>query len=345
MINKIDVYEESLYIRFDQGGDTWKGVSKLPHYKDWMKILNFLKKRGFDVRTPNYFMEQKYGKTTHKTAYKEDVVFSLELMGSQIGIKFGNIQNFWKDMDYCFWSLTDHRATKLNYLEGKRVELEVNKLLSIFPQEKIERNDKESSFEEMVVKDLNKNTHIHGKVTCLNDIKLSIENGVGQHNQGRNSKDKNDKQIHCGDLKYYYSYSGKRLSCGYAWHNINNMWWVINNGQRRNISSYELFDYDGQPRRKELKTEEKINRLESELRKHESNKNYLRCMSINKQIEKLKSTEKIYNVYSLKWGKWWGANKSGYTSDKRLAGIYLESNILASQDYYNDGVTNKAILA
>ena len=65
----------------------------------------------------------------------------------------------------------------------------------------------------------------------------------------------------------------------------------------------------------------------------------------NKQIEKLKSTEKVYNVYSLKWGKWWGANNSGYTSDKRLAGIYLESNILSSQSYYNDGVTNKAILA
>lgn len=343
MITKVDVFKDSLYIRFDQGGDTWGSISKLPHYKDWVKVLNYLKRRGFEIKTPEYFIKQNYGKSTHKTAYKQDVVLSLELMGSQIAIKFGNIQNFWKDMDYCFWSLTDHRATQLNYLEAKRVELEVNRLLSIFPQEKIERNDRELSFEEMVVKDLNNNTHIHGKITCLNDIKLSIENGVGKHNQGRNSKDKNEKQIYCGDLKYYYY--RKRLCCGYAWHNINNMWWVIDNGQRRNMSSYELFDYDNQPRRKELKTEEKINRLESELRKHENNKNYLRCMAINKQIEKLKSTEKIYNVYSLKWGKWWGANNSGYTSDKRLAGIYLESNIMGNQSYYNDGVTNKAILA
>lgn len=344
MIKTIDVYKESLYIRFDQGADTWKNISKHPNYKYWTKVLNYLRKRGFEIKIPQYFIETKWGYSTHKVAIKGDVVFCPEFMHSQIEIKFGNVQNLWKDHEHNFWSLTDNRATQLNYLQGKKVELEVKKLLGIFPQEIIKRHDVKQTFEEMVIESLNKNTHIHGKVTCLNDIKISIENGAGKHNQGRNSRDRDGKQIICGELKYYYCYYSKKLSCGYAWHNINNMWWVIDNGQRRNIASFELFDYNGEPRRKELTTEKKINRLERECRYYEDKKDYLRCMAINKQIEILKSSEKVYNVWSLKWNKWWGANNSGYTSDKRLAGIYLESNIMASQDYYNNGTSTKAVL-
>jgi len=343
MISKIDAYKDSLYIRFDQGGDTWGSISKLPHYKDWVKVLNYLKRRGFEIKTPEYFIKQNYGKSTHKTAYKQDIVLSLELMGSQIAIKFGNIQNFWKDMDYCFWSLTDHRATQLNYLEGKRIELEVNRLLSIFPQEKIKREDIKLSPEQKILKNKKESCHSKDR-TKLDELGLEgVVFQMSEYDHSQNSTDRDKKKLECGELKYFYDYD-KRLKCGRVYHNLNNMWWVLTTDDYHNVSSFNLFDYNNQPRRKQLKTEEKINRLESELRKHESNKNYLRCMAINKQIEKLKSTEKIYNVYSLKWGKWWGVNNSGYTSDKRMAGIYLESNILSSQSYYNDGVTNKAIL-
>jgi len=167
---------------------------------------------------------------------------------------------------------------------------------------------------------------------------------VNSKEDSRNYIDSDGKRIVCGSVKYFYDYyKGKRLCCGIAYHNINNMWWVVTpDGNRRNIASFELFDYEGQSRRKELTKEQKINRLESELKKYESKKNYIRCISINKQIEKLKTSEPMYYIWSLKWNKWWGANNSGYTEDKRQAGVYLESNILANQSYYNDGVSTKA---
>jgi hypothetical protein len=122
------------------------------------------------------------------------------------------------------------------------------------------------------------------------------------------------------------------------------MWWVLTpDGGRNNIASFDLFDFNNEPRRLQLTKEQKINRLEKELKKFEGLKNYVKCIVINKEIEKLKSDEALYNVWSLKHNKWWGANNNGYTDDKSIAGLYLESNIMARQGYYNDGTTNKAV--
>lgn len=263
-------------------------------------------------------------------------------MGSQIKIDYGDIKNLWEDYEYNFWSLTDKRSTQLTYLEGKRIELEVSKLLSMFSKEILNYHDGKLTAEEKILKNKKESSHNRDKAK-LDELGLDgIVYQMSEYDHNQNSRDRNKKKISCGDEKYYYS--RKTLVKGKVYHQLNNHWYVLS-GELDYVSSFELFDYDGQPRRKQLKTEEKINRLESELRKHESNKNYLRCMAINKQIDVLKSTEKVYNVYSLKWGKWWGANNSGYTSDKRLAGIYLESNIMGSQSYYNDGVSTKAVLA
>jgi|GEM_PF-1440548 len=345
MINIVDVYEDSLYIRFDKGGDTWKNISKLPHYKTWMKILNHLTKRGFEIKTPKYYIEQKYGKAYHKVAIKGNVTMCLECMGSQIKIEYGDIKNLWKDWEYNFWSLTDRRSTQLTYLEGKRIELETNKILNIFPQEKIKVNESTKlSPEEKILKNKKESSH-NRDASKLDELGLDgIVYQMSEYDHTQNSSDRDKKKINCGELKYFYDYD-KRLKCGRVYHNINNMWWVLSTDDYHNKSSYELFDYSGESRRKQLTKEQKINRLESELNRYESKKNYLRCMSINKQIEKLKASEKIYHVWSLKWNKWWGANNNGYTSDKRMAGVYLESNIMSSQDYYNDGISTKAVLA
>lgn len=59
-----------------------------------------------------------------------------------------------------------------------------------------------------------------------------------------NSRDKNDKQLRNGEVKYFYGYK-KRLMRGTIYHNINNMWWVvINKHEYRNVAAFELFDLD-----------------------------------------------------------------------------------------------------
>jgi len=259
-------------------------------------------------------------------------------MNWQVKIEFGHSKNIWEDWGCNFWSLTDDRSKSLSYLEIKSVENEVKQLLK-FLGEYENHAIKRTAQEEIIFKDL-ENTHIHPGVDSIE----KLCEYVNSKEDDRNYIDSDGKRIVCGSIKYFYDYyKGKRLCRGIAYHNINNMWWIVTpDGNRRNIASFELFDYEGQSRRKELTKEQKINRLESELKKYETKKNYIRCISINKQIEKLKSSEAMYNIWSLKWNKWWGANNSGYTEDKKYAGVYLESNVLANQSYYNNGNSTKA---
>lgn len=342
MLEKVDKYKECIFVRFDRGGDTYKGVTKLPHYKDWTKIHSHLKKRGFEIRTCKYHLDQNWAQALNKVAIKDNVSFVLECMGSQIKVEYGDVKNIWEDENN-FWSLTDDRSKPLTYLESKKIQLEIKKLLNIFPQDKIKNNyEGELSPKERLLKDKKESYH-NRDVAKLEELGLEgIVYQMGEHDFHSNSNGRDGEKLICGDLKYFYD--GKILKKGNVYHQLNNRWYALSNGQLNYVSSWELFDYNGEVRRKQLTKEQKINRLESELKRYEGKKNYIRCISINKQIEKLKATERFYNVWSLKHSNWWGANNSGYTDDKSRAGIYLESNILNNQSYYNNGTSNKAIL-
>ena len=164
---------------------------------------------------------------------------------------------------------------------------------------------------------------------------------MSEYDHSNNSKDRDGKKINCGDEKYYYN--RKVLSKGVVYHQLNNRWYVISGGELDYVSSWELFDYGGESRRKELTKTEKINKLEQQLKKQEELKNYSKCASINNYLNKLKGMEVLYNIWSIKNGSWWGANDSGYNDSKRHAGIYLESEVLDNQSYYNNERTTRAV--
>lgn len=338
---KIDKYENSIYIRFEKGAEVYRNLSNHPEYNRWRNLLKFLKRRGFQIETPIYYKEQSWGISNHKTGIKQDnATFCLEFMENQIKIEFGHFKNLWKDWGCNFWTLTDNRSTQLTYLEQKKVDNEVQKLLKYLGE--YNNHFKKLSPEEKIIKDKKESCHSYKKEK-LDELGLGgVEYQMSEYDKTQNSQDKNKKQILCGEEKYYYD--RKILKKGRVYHQLNNRWFVLSGGELKYVSSWELFDFDKHPRRKQLNKEEKINRLETELRKQEQLKNYLRCISINKHIDKLKSEENIYNVWSIKHNEWWRANNSGYTSNKSEAGVYLESNIKNNQDYYNDGITTKAIL-
>ncbi|PLR99541.1 hypothetical protein [Bacillus sp. T33-2] len=57
-----------------------------------------------------------------------------------------------------------------------------------------------------------------------------------------NARDKDDKQIYNGQVKYFRDHKG-RLKRGTVYHNINNMWWVLlNKYEYTNVASFQLFD-------------------------------------------------------------------------------------------------------
>lgn len=277
MNNILRNYRNKVVLYFGHCGNNFS--LDVPHYNKWLSIIRFLKKRGFSVKE-NETYKKHYSCLSkfHKIGFKKDVALLMEISASSITVEFGNIQNLWKDMAQSFWDdPNDERFTELNYLQTIAVKLEIKKLMQFC--EKYNLNfvpeDSDLSPEERIINKLKINSHIHGKINCLNDIKDSIT--TDSYDWKHNSNDKNKKKIICGEVKYFYDYFNKRLSYGVVWHNINNMWWVICSGKLRNIASFDLFDYEkGLPSRKSV-DENYISRL---LEKYESEKNYKKCMNI-----------------------------------------------------------------
>lgn len=270
-------YRNSVWLRFENRGSSF--TLDVPHHKHWVAIMRFLKSRGFSISENDTFKKHyAFLSKYHKIGYKKDVALLMEINPISIEIEFGNIKNLWKGMAQGFWSSkSDDCYTHLSYLENLAVKLEIKKLLDFckrYNMQFLEEDDRMNP-EQFIINKLKINSHIHGKVECLNDIKLAIKED--SYNFTHNSNDKNKKKIICGDKKYFYDSRTKRLSCGIAWHNINNMWWVITNKTFTNIASFELFDFDPTLPRRKATNPSKIHNL---LKKFEEKRDYKKCMMI-----------------------------------------------------------------
>lgn len=74
------------------------------------------------------------------------------------------------------------------------------------------------------------------------DTNFNLHDLDGQIQESSNALDRDRKQLHNGDLKYFRDWSGY-LSRGRVYHNINNMYWVITDKYTvRNIADFELFE-------------------------------------------------------------------------------------------------------
>jgi len=285
--NQVSTYRNSVKVEFSVKGDNFS--LNVPHYKKWLGIIKYLESRGFSIGENETYKKQysvlsKY----HKIGFKGNVALLMEIGSWYIQVEFGNTKNLWKELRQAFWdNPNDDRYTKLTYLEDTAIKLEKTKLLeylSKFNYEYVER-DKKLLPADFIIDKLRVNNHIHGVVKSLDDIKNSITED--SYNYKFNSDDKNKKKITCGELKYFYDYN-KRLSCGIAWHNINNMWWVIYGKTLRNIASFELFDYDiSLPKRKPFTDMERVNKITNILKKKECLKEYESCIVLRDYLNKI----------------------------------------------------------
>ena len=291
MSDTIRNYRNTVQLHFDKRGENF--TLKVPHHSKWIAIIKFLKQRGWTItENPSYEENYKCLSKYHKLGFKKDMACLMEIGNNFIRIEFGNEKNLWKGIAQSFWSSpTDNRTTKLSYQESTRVKLEIKKTLEFCKKYNLEfeKEDSDLNPEEYIIHSLKNNTHIHGQVNCLEDIKLSMKED--SYDYLRNSNDKNDKKIICGDKKYFYDYYTKRLCCGIAWHHINNMWWIISNNQLHNIACFRLFDYEPNlPRREKIEMNE--NKIDNLLKYYEEKKDYLRCHIILKHFDK-KNNKKL----------------------------------------------------
>lgn len=296
---------------------------------------------GFELKTSHYYIKNDWGKAFNKVGFNSNgISVTLKLCSKVINVEFGHIKNLWLDSENNFWADWHSNAKKLNYLENKSLELMIFKFLNKYPNNPIEREIKYEGAE-FIINSHKKSNHCKD-ISKLDDLGLGgIKYQMSEYDLGCNSLDQNQKKIECGTVKYFYRYG--KLMRGEAYHNLNNMWWLLCNGCVNNIANFELFDYNDHADKKELTKDETLNKLNIKLRKLENNKQYLRCNELHNHIKRFKKNETFYRVYSIKWGQWWRANNSGYTSNEGDAGLYSESNVMANKNYYDDGKINKLV--
>lgn len=283
--DEIRTFRGNIIVDFVERGENF--TLKVPHYNKWIALIAFLRKRGFVItENPHYKEQFAVLSKFHKLGHKGDVACLMEIGAASITINIGHIKNLWKKQTQAFWdNPSDDRYTRLTYLESMAVKLELFKTVEYFQNTykmPLTIQDKKLLPEEKIVVNLKNNTHIHGVVNSLNDIKAAITET--NYNYLYNSDDKNKKKLICGDKKYFYDWFTRRLSCGIVWHHINNMWWVISGNKLHNIYCGDFFDYDSSlPRRQPIDVD-KANRL---LKRFESKKEYLRCDAFAKHHKHL----------------------------------------------------------
>lgn len=271
--------ENSITLRFAKSGENFS--LDVPHISRWHSVINFLKKRGFKITANPYFLERRRKTLSkfHKFGQKGDVIVLLEIGCFFIRIKFGHRKNLWETMTTEFWdNPSDSRYTPEAYLESLAVKLESFKLMNFLSEWNFKTEiHKELSPEAFIIDKLKSNTHLHGVVHCLEDIKNSITEDSYDYKQ--NSNDLNGKKIICGQTKYFYDYQTKRLSKGVVWHNINNMWWVIGGKSLRNIAAHGLFDFEPSLSRRKINPLN-AKRLNSMIDSFAGKRDFRKCLTL-----------------------------------------------------------------
>lgn len=175
---------------------------------------------------------------------------------------------------------------KFPYLIRIRLKVAINTLISVLKplcDATVTFTDFPEKSEERILNDYQKSCHKRKNVSSLADAQSTL----CDYDLSQNNNDRDKKKMLCGDLKYFYDYDGY-LHRGIVYHNLNNMWWVIENDiTLRNIASFYLFDRTNEPLRMVLSADKKLEKLKAERSRQIKAENFLRCNSIQKEINKL----------------------------------------------------------
>lgn len=312
---------------------------KNAHWKLWEKINDYLRRRGFKVTACPKMVKGYYRSLSknHRYGIKNGLEFHTDRYPR--GFKYEFYQNF--NFENPNGGRYDHdKYSKMPYRIKLTFRNELTRLAEFVKSlgVKVEIEKHLSDIEHILERE-NENTHIHHPtkpITSLDELKelIASNDSVSAYN----AKDANDKLMECGQEKYFYDYND-RLAKGIVYHNINNMWWVIVNGKSYNKCCRDFFDKPEVIKRKlSLTIPQQVERLNQELVKCEKKQDYVRCIVLKTLLD----SYKLYNVWSIRNNAWWSGNNAGYTSNRRNAGVYLESEINSNKMYYNNGTDTVA---
>lgn len=316
----------------DEGNYNWPADKNYHHNALLAKIINLLNRRGFKVRpdeTKDKVIrpEYKYG------INKYGIEVNIHTYPAGFEIQF--YQNVTEPENSNGGQYDFDKYERMPYLLKLSVTAEINAIIKLAGKfvKPINEGRKENAVE-FILDRFQTNSFTKHHIKTLEDNAALMSD----HDRAYNSDDRDKVKISNGDIKYFYERN--RLMRGKAYHNINNMWWVIlNDTEVKNMSSGSLFDFvPGTPFRKELTTPQKVQKLHTALKTAEQAQKYERCIVLRGLLQKYK----LYRVWSLKWAKWWGPNCGGYTSDINQAGVYTHEQITGNPTYFNNLLTTEA---
>ena len=236
--NSYRIYDTTIYYRNNtveapNGLDSWR--FKYPHFGTLHRIFNMLRAEGFsienDAEVAKCIRRDYYiGRRGDLELYAHRYPAGFEIMFFQnvvIENKNGGRYDF-------------HKFQKMPYMIRLRFMKYRDKIIALLKS--VEDLKDESKADPRLAEEWIKARYVEEWHHEQKDMNFLLSDLDGQTQESYNGRDRDEKTLHNGDVKYFRHWDG-RLYRGRVYHNINNMWWVIlDRFTVRNVASFELFD-------------------------------------------------------------------------------------------------------
>ena len=236
--NSYRIYDTTIYYRNNtveapNGLDSWR--FKYPHFGTLHRIFNMLRAEGFsienDAEVAKCIRRDYYiGRRGDLELYAHRYPAGFEIMFFQ-NIVIENQNGGRYDFD---------KFQKMPYMIRLRFIKYRDKIIALLKS--VEDLEDESKADPRLAEEWIKARYVEEWHHEQKDMNFLLSDLDGQTQESYNGRDRDEKTLHNGDVKYFRHWDG-RLYRGRVYHNINNMWWVIlDRFTVRNVASFELFD-------------------------------------------------------------------------------------------------------
>ena len=233
---KVTIYDTRFFINRGELPLSCKREGN-PHWENFKDLMLFLGSIGF------YVSEDKEIKKnfpslneTHRAGEFDDLRFKAQYAPIRFEIEFyQDVFHVNSHGGFCDFD----KYKKMPYLIQKRYDWTLEKLLEYFEKcgYSIEFPKNTCKGDAFIIRDYIRSWH-HPQENWFS-LK-AVDGQTAEHEM--NGTDRDGKIVRNGETKYFRDRSGYLLR-GKAYHNINNMWWVLlADGQVKNVACFDLFD-------------------------------------------------------------------------------------------------------
>ncbi len=233
-MESFNIYDTT--ISYWSGGRISPGEKKeYKHYGILYRVFNMLKDCGFTVENDES-VEQIIRKD-----YFHGQLDELEFVSNRYpaGFEIMFYQNVVHENPHGGRYDFD-KLSKMPYLTRMKCQLYLRKISRFLVSEIEVKNDTQEHYR--LAEDRIKYDYVRSPHKEQQTMGFNLSDLDGQTVERVNGTDRDGKQIRNGEIKYFRDYDGY-LRRGRVYHNLNNMWWVIQDKfTLRNIANFNLFD-------------------------------------------------------------------------------------------------------